>query len=141
MLNGMYKITMSETKLSLPANKQPTLRVITRPNDANPKGDIFGGWLMSQIDVAGAIAAISAAKGPVSTVAVKELQFIHPLYAHDIVSFYTEVTGVGTTSVTVAIEVYAQRQMGMKNCVIKISDALLVYVAVSEPGKKRKISK
>jgi acyl-CoA thioesterase YciA len=131
---------MSE-KISLPANKQPTLRVITKPNDANPKGDIFGGWLMSQIDIAGAIAAISAAKGPVSTVAVKELQFIRPLYAHDIVSFYTEVIAIGTTSITVAIEVYTERYMGMKDCVIKVSDAVFVYVAVSEPGKKRKISK
>lgn len=132
---------MSELKLYHLDKRQPTLRLVTRPNDANAKGDIFGGWLMSQIDMAGAIEAIGVAKGLVSTVAVKELQFIHPLYAYDIVSFYTEVKAVGTKSVTVAIEVYAQNRMDITGDVVKISDAVLVYVAVSSPGKSRKIPK
>ena len=120
---------------------QPTLRVTTQPNDANPKGDIFGGWLMSQIDIAGAIAATAPAKGDVSTVAVKNLQFINPLFSHDVVSFYTNVSHIGSTSVTVDIEVYAQRRMDLTKSYVKIAEACLVYVAVELPGLKRLIPK
>lgn len=122
-----------------PKGQEPTLRVPTRPNDANPGGDIFGGWLMSQIDIAGAIAACLAAKGSVSTVAVKELQFIKPLFVHEIASFYTKVEKIGTTSVTVAITVFAHRRGNTLDEVEKIADAVLVYVAVEKPGKKRNI--
>jgi len=120
-----------------------TLRVKTRPNDANQSGDIFGGWLMSQIDIAGAIAASRCAKGLVVTVAVKELQFIKPLYIYDIASFYTKVVRVGKTSIVVEVEVYAERYHYEQNeteppCV-KVSSATLVYVAVSKPGQKRQI--
>jgi len=123
-------------------NQQPTLRLKTRPNDANKGGDIFGGWLMSQIDVASAIEASRRAKGPVVTVAVNKLTFIKPLYIYDIVSFYTKVTAVGKTSLTVETEVYAERQRkdGTEE-IIKISDATLVFVAVSEPGKPRDVPK
>ncbi|MDQ8039875.1 MAG: hotdog domain-containing protein [Rickettsiella sp.] len=119
----------------------PTLRVKTRPNDANKGGDIFGGWLMSQIDIAGAIAAARRAEGPVVTVAVKELKFLQPLFIYDIASFYTEVIKVGNTSVTIKVEVYAERyQEGETQLTeIKVSDAELVYVAVSKPGEKRLI--
>ncbi len=120
------------------------LRVKTRPNDANKSGDIFGGWLMSQIDSAGAIAAAHRAKGPVVTVAVKELTFIKPLYIYDIVSFYTKIISVGKTSITVEVEVYAERYNYEENKTelsrVKVSDATLIYVAVSKPGKKRLIS-
>ena len=120
------------------------LRVKTRPNDANKSGDIFGGWLMSQIDIAGAIAAAHRAKGPVVTVAVKELTFIKPLYIYDIVSFYTKIIGVGKTSITVEVEVYAERYNYEENKTelsrVKVSDATLIYVAVSKPGEKRLIS-
>jgi acyl-CoA thioesterase YciA len=120
---------------------EPTLRVKTRPNDANKGGDIFGGWLMSQIDIAGAIVAAQRTKGPVVTVAVKELIFLQPLFIYDIASFYTKVTTVGKTSVTVEVEVYAERyQEGVNlSAYIKVSEASLVYVAVSKPGKKRLI--
>ena len=111
------------------------------PNDANPQGDIFGGWLMSQTDIAGAIAAISLARGSVATVAVKNLQFINPLFAHDLVSFYTDIVSIGTTSVTVSIEVYAQRGMDMMSTSVKIANAEFVYVAVEGPGIKRQIPK
>jgi acyl-CoA thioesterase YciA len=122
-------------------DKEPTLRVTTRPNDANPNGDIFGGWLMSQIDVAGAIAAVDAAKGPVATVAVKSLQFINPLYPHDVVSFYTNVLAIGNTSVTVGIEVFAHRRLDITHKIFKVSEAVFVYVAVEVPGVKRVRSK
>jgi acyl-CoA thioesterase YciA len=121
----------------------PTLRVKTRPNDANKGGDIFGGWLMSQIDIAGAIAAARRAKGPVVTVAVKNLTFIKPLYIYDIASFYTKVTHVGSSSVTIEVEVYAERYKEGETelAEIKVSDATLIYVAVSKPGQKRSIPK
>lgn len=120
--------------------RQPTLRVKTRPNDANQSGDIFGGWLMSQIDVAGAIVAADRAKGFVVTVAVKQLTFLKPLFVYDIVSFYAEVQEVGNTSITVSIQTYAERAP-QRSEVIKISDATLVYVAVKKPGEKREIPK
>jgi acyl-CoA thioesterase YciA len=122
----------------LPIDKQPALRITTRPNDANPDGDIFGGWLMSQIDIAGAIAAVRRSHGPVVTRAVKDLQFIEPLYVHDLVSFYSEVIHVGTTSITVAIEVFAQRLKDY-GVIHKIADATYVYVAVTHPGEKRQV--
>lgn len=120
-------------------DREPTLRVKTRPNDANQSGDIFGGWLMSQIDVAGAMEAHIRARGPVVTVAVKELLFIQPIYVYDLVSFYTKIEKVGKTSVTVSIETFATRFVDDNYQHIKVSTATLVYVAVSEPGKKRLI--
>jgi acyl-CoA thioesterase YciA len=121
-------------------SREPTLRITTMPNDANASGDIFGGWVMSQIDLAGAIAATQRAKGPVVTVAVKELRFIQPIFVSDLVSFYAEVTAVGNTSLTVKIDVFAQRKRGSQDeAYIKVSDATLVYVAVSEPGKPRPV--
>jgi acyl-CoA thioesterase YciA len=130
---------MNETTSS---NQQPTLRIITNPNDANQSGDIFGGWLMSQIDIAGSIAAGKRAKGSIVTVAVKELRFIKPLFVYDLVSFYAKVIAVGKTSITVNIEVFAQRNRGSNSeTSFKVSDAVLVYVAVSEPGKPRDVPK
>jgi acyl-CoA thioesterase YciA len=131
---------MTDEPVELPVDRSPILRVTTRINDANPSGDIFGGWLMSQIDIAGAIVAAERAKGPVVTVAVKDLQFIKPLYVHDLVSFYADVVRVGSTSLTVYIEVFAQRQRQYTYEAVKVSDATLVYVAVTEPGKPRKIT-
>jgi acyl-CoA thioesterase YciA len=128
--------------LGLPKDQEPVLRVTTRPNDANPNGDIFGGWLMSEIDIAGAIVAGKRDNGPVVTVAVKELLFIKPLFVYDLVTFYAEITATGKTSVTIHVEVYAQRERGSHGGkAVKVSDAILVYVAVSEPGKPRALPK
>lgn len=125
-----------------PTGKHPTLRVKTRPNDANATGDIFGGWLMSQIDIAGAIAASERAHGPVVTVAVKDLTFLEPLYIYDVVSFYTDIVKVGTTSLMVKVEAYAQRrETYLHGNPIKVSTATLVYVAVYKPGEKREVPK
>lgn len=124
-----------------PHDRQPTLRVRTTPNDANQLGDIFGGWLMSHIDIAGAIEAKVRAKGNVSTVAVKELLFIKPLFVYDLVSFYTSIEKVGNTSITVKIEVFSTRMKAEEFETIKVSDATLVYVAISQPGTKRTVPK
>lgn len=118
-------------------DKQPTLRVTTMPNDANAAGDIFGGWLMSQIDIAGAIEAQVRAKGAVATISVKELIFHKPLFVYDLVSFYTELTHVGNTSIEVAVEVFARRMRSGEYETLKVAWATLVYVAISKPGVKR----
>ncbi len=137
---GIKEINMNENDVHLHEGAMPTLRVTPRPNDTNPNGDIFGGWLMSQIDTAGAIEAVTASKGAVATVAVKHLQFMAPLYPHDIVSFYTRVVRIGKTSVTVSIDVYAQHRLDISQKVIKVSEAEFVYVALSGPGQKRVIA-
>lgn len=119
-------------------DKQPILRIRTMPNDANALGDIFGGWLMSQIDLAGAALAEEYSKGAVATVAVKELTFLKPIYVYDLVSFYGEISHIGSTSITVKISVFAQR-FQQPRPVLKVSDAELVYVAISKPGVKRNL--
>ena len=120
-------------------DKQPTLRVTTMPNDSNSVGTIFGGWLMSQIDLAAAHEAEYHSRGPVVTVAVKELVFHKPLYVHDNVSFYTELVKTGTTSMTIKVDVFAERLRDGEYETDKIADALVVYVAISSPGVKRQI--
>jgi acyl-CoA thioesterase YciA len=117
--------------------RDPVLRIKTLPNDANKTGDIFGGWLMSNIDIAGAILATKRTKGHVVTVAVKELIFLKPLYVQDLVSFYVDIEKIGRTSITVKVEVYAERLT--EPSFMKVSEASLVYVAVSQPGQKREI--
>lgn len=108
----------------------------TQPN-ANPKGDIFGGWLMSQIDIAAAIVAARRAKGPVTTVAVNQLQFVAPIFVGDVVSFYATVIKVGHTSITVHVEVFAERAKDLLQNCVKVSDSTLTFVAIEFPGKKR----
>lgn len=129
---------MSEVLENLPG-REPVLRIKTTPNDANKTGDIFGGWLMSHIDIAGAIVATKRTKGHVVTVAVKDLTFLQPLFVYDLVSFYVDIMHIGNTSITVKVQVYAERldHPGF----YLVSEAILVYVAVSQPGVKRIIAK
>jgi len=108
------------------------------PADLNPVGDIFGGWVMAQIDMAGAIPAVRRSRGRVATVAVNALQFKQPIAVGDLVSFYAEVTRVGTTSVTVDVHVYAERTPENPR-VVKVTEATLTYVAVDSQGLKRQI--
>lgn len=128
------------------ATKQtPALRVRPGPNDSNARGDVFGGWLMSQIDIAASITACDITNGMTATRAVKDLTFLQPIFTYDIVSFYTEVVEIGKTSITIRVEVYAQRMNDMSepklNEMIKVSEATLVFVAISKPGEKRIIKK
>ncbi len=104
-----------ESLTELPAGKDPTLRVVPMPADANPTGDIFGGWIMSQVDIAGSIPAMRLARGRVATVAVNSFVFKKPVFVGDLVSFYAEVVRVGRTSITVNVEVYAQRRPDEEN--------------------------
>jgi acyl-CoA thioesterase YciA len=123
----------------LPAGKEPALRVVPMPADANQNGDIFGGWIMAQVDIAGSIAAVRVAKGRVATVAVNSFQFKQPVFVGDLVSFYAEVVRVGRTSITVNVEVYAQRKPE-REVVVKVTEATLTYVAVDENRRPRVVT-
>lgn len=119
-------------------DRQPTLRVAAMPSDANYTGDIFGGWLMGQVDVAGSIPAVHRARGRVATIAVNSFVFKQPIFVGDIVSFYTHIVKVGTTSITVDVEVYVQRDPENPTC-HKVTEAQLTYVAVGEDRKPRPV--
>lgn len=122
---------------ALPA-EQPQLRVMTMPADTNPAGVIFGGWLMSHVDVAASIPAIRRAQGRVTTVAVNAMQFHQPLQVGDLVSFFAEVVAVGRTSITVQARVYAERLTDLGRCV-HITDATLTFVAIDAQGQPRQV--
>ena len=111
-----------------------TIRTLAMPSDTNPAGDIFGGWVMSQMDIAGAIAAIERVKGRVVTVAVEAMTFIAPVKVGDILCVYTSIERVGNTSVTVAIEAWARRNRLADR--VKVTDGRFVYVALGEDGRK-----
>lgn len=119
--------------------RDPTLRVIPMPADANHTGDIFGGWIMAQVDLAGAVPAMRVAKGRVATIAVNSFVFKQPVFVGDIVSLYSEVMRVGRTSITVSVEVYAQHRAAAESSV-KVTEAVLTYVAVDENRKPRVVS-
>ncbi|HUH93607.1 MAG TPA: acyl-CoA thioesterase [Casimicrobiaceae bacterium] len=120
--------TNSDDDVLLP-DQEPALRVVPMPADANQHGDIFGGWVMSQVDIAGGIVAARRARGRVATVAVNAFVFKQPVFVGDVVSFYSTITRVGRTSITVDVQVYAQRNPGKMICV-KVTEASLTYVAV-----------
>jgi acyl-CoA thioesterase YciA len=117
-------------------DKNPALRVVPMPADANQNGDIFGGWVMSQVDIAGSVPAARRARGRIATVAVNSFLFKQPVLVGDLVSFYAEITHVGRTSVTVDVQVYAERNPGKMICV-KVTEASLTYVAVGPDRRPR----
>jgi acyl-CoA thioesterase YciA len=116
----------------------PVLRVVPMPADANFHGDIFGGWIMSQVDIAGAIPASRRARGRVATVAVNSFVFKQPVLIGDVVSFFAKITRVGRTSITVEVEVYAERNPG-REIIVKVTEASLTYVAVGLDRKPREV--
>lgn len=124
---------------TLPQGKEPTLRLVPMPADASHTGDIFGGWIMSQVDLAGSVPAMRLAKGRVATVAVNSFHFKQPVMVGDLVSIYSEVVRVGRTSITVNVEVYAQRRPDEQTCV-KVTEATLTYVAVDNNRRPRVVS-
>jgi len=128
---------MTDAGVALPA-KEPALRVVPMPADANQHGDIFGGWVMSQVDIAGGVVAARRARGRVATVAVNSFVFKEPVLIGDLVTFYAAITRVGRTSITVAVEVYAQRNPTDVICV-KVTEASLTYVAVGSDRKPREL--
>jgi len=128
---------MAVDRLTLP-EKHSTLRVVPMPADLNQNGDVFGGWVMAQVDVAGAIPAMRRARGRVATVSVNSFLFKQPVSVGDIVSLYAEIVRVGATSITVKVEVYAERNYA-DPVVVKVTEAELTYVAIDAGGKKRQL--
>ena len=126
--------------LTLPADRQLVLRVMPMPADANGNGDIFGGWIMAQVDIAGAVLPARLAKGRIATVAVNEFVFKQPVSISDLLSFYARIERIGTTSITVNVEVYAERNPANLQ-VVKVTEANLTYVAIDKDGKPRPIPK
>jgi acyl-CoA thioesterase YciA len=122
----------------LPREREPVLRVMPMPADANSTGDIFGGWIMSQVDIAGAIPALRLARGRVATVAVNSFVFKQAVLIGDLVSFYAKVVKVGRTSITVDVEVWAQRGVP-EEVTVKVTEATLTYVAVDGNRKPRPV--
>ena len=112
------------------------LRVMPMPADVNGNGDIFGGWVMAQVDVAGAVLPHRIAKGRIATVAVNQFIFKQPVSLGDLLSFYAKVTRIGTTSVSVHVDVYAERNPANFH-VVKVTEADLTYVAIDAQGKPR----
>ncbi|MGA8050850.1 MAG: acyl-CoA thioesterase [Burkholderiales bacterium] len=136
----MGKASHQPPGLKLPKGRIPALRVVPMPADANHNGDIFGGWIMSQVDVAGGTVAGRLARGRVATVAVNSFVFKQPVQIGDVLSFYADVVRVGTTSITVNVEVYAERRPADPK-VVKVTEATLTYVAIDPQGAPRAIPK
>ena len=129
---------LSSDSVPLPTDKELVLKVIPMPADTNGNGDIFGGWVMAQVDLAGAVLPARYAQGRMATVAVNEFVFKQPVRVGDILSFFSSVTRIGRSSITVQVEVYAER-FSRQGHYIKVTQALLTYVAIDEQGRPRPI--
>jgi acyl-CoA thioesterase YciA len=125
---------------TLPEGRVPALRVVPMPADANQNGDIFGGWIMAQVDIAGGTVAHRIARGRVATVAVNSFVFKQPVQVGDVISCYAEVVRLGNTSVTIDVQVYAERRPSDPT-VVKVTEATLTYVAIDGSGRPRPIPK
>ncbi|HRD98391.1 MAG TPA: acyl-CoA thioesterase [Rubrivivax sp.] len=121
---------------SLPDGAELVLRVMPLPADVNANGDIFGGWIMAQVDLAGAVLPSRIAKGRIATVAVNQFIFKQPVSLGDLLSFYAHVTRIGRTSVSVHVAVYAERNPA-KLQIVKVTEADLTYVAIDSNGQPR----
>ena len=136
----MGKASHQPPGLALPEGKLPALRVVPMPADANHNGDIFGGWIMAQVDVAGGTVAGRVARGRVATVSVNSFVFKQPVQIGDVLSLYADVTRVGNTSITVKVEVYAERGREQAR-IVKVTEAVLTYVAIDLQGRPRPVPK
>ena len=126
--------------VALPTDQELVLKVIPMPADCNANGDIFGGWVMAQVDLAGSVIPARYTGGRMATVAVKEVIFKQPVRVGDILSFFTQLTRIGRTSVTVKVEVYAER-FRSQGKYIKVTEASLTYVAIDDQGQPREVPK
>ena len=129
----------SEINLNSLPEGMPTLRVMPMPSDANIHGDVFGGWIMAQVDIAGALPAVRRANGRVGTVAVNSFVFKQPVFVGDLLSFYAKIVKTGRTSITVNVEVYAERNR-LQADTVKVTEATLTYVATGEDRRPRELS-
>jgi len=125
---------------TLPQDRELVLKVIPMPADTNGNGDIFGGWVMAQVDLAGSVLPARYVRGRMATVAVNQFIFKQPVRVGDILSFFSHVTRVGNTSITVQVEVFAER-FSAQGQYVKVTEASLTYVAIDKDGKPRAIPK
>ncbi|HYJ29101.1 MAG TPA: acyl-CoA thioesterase [Allosphingosinicella sp.] len=116
---------------------EPILRVVPRPGDINANGHIFGGWVLSQMDIAAGIVASRESNGPVATVAIDKMEFIAPILMHDLISVYAVVERIGRTSLTIRIEVVATRRMGLED--VKVTEGVFTFVALDENHRPRPV--
>ena len=126
--------------VALPVDQELVLKVIPMPADCNANGDIFGGWVMAQVDLAGAVLPARYVKGRMATVAVNQFVFKQPVKVGDILSFFAQVTRIGNTSITVRVEVFAER-FRSQGQYLKVTEASLTYVAIDDQGRPRSIEK
>ena len=117
--------------------REPILRVVPRPGDINSNGHIFGGWVLSQMDIAAGIVAAREAAGPVATVAIEAMEFIAPILMHDLISVYADVERIGRTSIAIRIEVVASRDRGARE--VKVTEGLFTFVALDEQHRPRPV--
>ncbi len=122
-----------------PGDRELVLRVMPMPADSNANGDIFGGWIMAQVDIAGSILPARLSRGRITTVAVNEFTFKQPVSIGDLLSFYATITRVGRTSITVHVEVFAERDPENLH-IVKVTEANLTYVAIDREGKPRLVN-
>ena len=130
----------SPARVQLPTDEELVLKVIPMPADCNANGDIFGGWVMAQVDLAGSVLPARYTQGRMATVAVNEFIFKQPVRVGDILSFFSKVSRIGRTSITVKVEVYAER-FSAQGQYIKVTEASVTYVAIDENGTPREIPK
>ena len=126
--------------VALPVDQELVLKVIPMPADCNANGDIFGGWVMAQVDLAGAVLPARYVRGRMATVAVNEFIFKQPVKVGDILSFFSRVQRIGNTSISVKVEVFAER-FSTQGEYMKVTEATLTYVAIDDQGKPRQIPK
>lgn len=117
--------------------RDPVLRVVPAPGDINSNGHIFGGWVLSQMDIAAGIVAAREADGPVATIAIEAMQFIAPILLHDLISVYAWVERIGRTSIRIRIEVIASRERGRDE--VKVTEGLFTFVALDENNRPRPV--
>ena len=132
--------SFSPPPAALPSEHELVLKVIPMPGDCNANGDIFGGWVMAQVDLAGSVLPARYVQGRMATVAVNEFIFKQPVRVGDILSFFSHITRVGNTSVTVQVEVYAER-FSDQGRYVKVTEATLTYVAIDANGRPRALPK
>ncbi len=130
---------MNGSEECLPEGRIPVIRVPARPSDQNPGGSIFGGWIMSYVDIAGSIPALARVRGPVVTRAVDSFEFKKPVFVGDLISCYAEIVEEGRTSLKVNVEVYAERMSKGETSCIKVTEAVLTYVAIDENRRPRQL--
>jgi acyl-CoA thioesterase YciA len=139
-MNTDNRMRHGEAAATLPTDKELVLKVIPMPGDCNANGDIFGGWVMAQVDLAGSVIPARHVRGRMATVAVNEFIFKQPVRVGDILSFYGSVKRIGRTSITVLVEVFAE-QFRSQGQFVKVTEASLTYVAIDDHGRPREIER